>query len=84
MSYGFDSTAGLNNVTKPFNYHMHQMTRYLHNTLNGRKSEFNLDTLDLSEEFNHCSVLLYYAGTHLKKRAQMGFHTDCAYRHVVL
>ena len=81
MTYGFGRGAMCNQVTRPFNYYMHKITRFLHNTLYYRRSEFNLNSSDLSNEFNHCSMLLYYANKHLKKTARMGFHTDCTYNH---
>ena len=40
-----------------------------------------MDLADLSETFNHCTVLLYYAHPNFKKRAKMGYHTDVMYNH---
>ena len=39
----------------------------------------NLTSVNLSLEFNHCTVLIYYAGEHLKKKSSLGYHTDCVY-----
>ena len=39
----------------------------------------NLKGVDLSTKFNHCTVLLYYAGEGLKKSTSLGYHTDCVY-----
>ena len=70
-----------NFVTRPFNYYLHRIARYLHNTIYYRRSEFNLDLADLSETFNHCTVVLYYAHPYFKKRGKMGYHTDAMYNH---
>ncbi len=66
MTYGFESVPGSNKVTRPFNYYMRKIVRYIHNTMYYRRSEFNLNSADLSEEFNHCFMLLYYAKQVLK------------------
>ncbi len=49
MTYVFESDAGCNQVTIPFIYYMHKIARYLHNTLYFRRSEFNLNSADLSQ-----------------------------------
>ena len=33
----------------------------------------------MTYQFNHCSVILYYAGEGLKKSAKLGFHSNCVY-----
>ena len=72
ITYGFESTDGYNKVIRPFNFYMHKIARYFHNTLYYRRSEFKLNSFDLSEDFNHCSMLLYYANKHLKKNSTNG------------
>ena len=69
ITYGIGSgsnTIGggsLTCVTRPFNYYINQIASYLHKTLYYRRTEFLLNESDLSEQFNHCTVLLYYAHT---------------------
>ena len=87
VTYGIGSgsnstgSKALNFVTKPFNYYLHRISKYLHYTLYYRRSEFNLETSNLSETFNHCTLLLYYAHPTFKKEAKMGYHTDVTYNH---
>ena len=38
-----------------------------------------MNDVDLNTKFNHCTVLLYYAGKGLKKSTSLGYHTDCVY-----
>lgn len=70
-----------NFVTKPFNYHLHRMSDYLHDLLLDKRFELDLETIDLSYPFNHCTKLLYYAGINLKNSSSMGYHCDITYNH---
>ena len=83
MTYGSGSssiaTDPNNFITKPFNYYLYQIAACLHELLYYRRSELFLEDVDLSETFNHCTVLLYYAHPNLKHRSSMGMHTDIAY-----
>ena len=73
ITYGIGSgsntigSGSLTCVTRPFNYYIYRIASYLHKTLYYRSTEFLLNESDLSEQFNHCTVLLYYAHTELKK-----------------
>ena len=87
MSYGVnfvshDVGADPNKfITKPFNYHLHKIADYIYNLLITKRVQLDLQTVDLTNIFNHCTKLLYYAGDKLKKCASMGFHTDITYNH---
>ena len=43
------------------------------------KHYFNLASVDLSNKFNHCIVIIYYDGTHLKGKPSLGYDTDFVY-----
>ena len=87
MTYGVHSgnqavgTDPNNFITKPFNYYILKISDFIYNLLLKKRVEFDLQTIDLSLEFNHCTKLLYYAGSNLKKCSSMGFHTDITYNH---
>ena len=51
----------------------------IHDILCNNRKQFNLDGVDLSTKFKHCTVLIYYAGKGLKKSTSLGFHIDCVY-----
>ena len=76
ITYGIGSgsntigSGALTCVTRPFNYYLHKLASFLHKTLYYGRTEFCLNGSDLSEEFNHCTVLLYYAQNQLKKNQQ--------------
>ena len=42
------------------------MAEYLHEIINGNRELINLTGVDLSLEFNPCTVLIYYVGENLK------------------
>ena len=76
------STVGIdpnNFVTREMNEDMKLMCVELKELLTKNKSYFKLDDANLDLPFNHCTVLLYYAGDSLKKHARMGKHSDCVY-----
>ena len=68
-----------NFVTRALSHEMITMINDLHEMLCNHRKDFNLDKCDLSKKFNHCTVLLYYAGKGLKDNTSLGFHTDCVY-----
>ena len=55
------------------------MAKDLHEIINQNRELMNLTSVNLSLEFNHCTVLIYYAGEHLKKKSSLGYHPDCVY-----
>ena len=68
-----------NFVTRPMGPSMEILSSDIHTFLTQNKKHFNLETVDMTHQFNHCSVILYYAGDGLKKSAKLGFHSDCVY-----
>ena len=87
FTYGYNkcnssvNTDPLNFVTKPFTYYLHMLSKTIHALLVERQEELNLEGLDLSTPFNHCTALLYYAGPTLKPLSYMPFHCDVTYNH---
>ena len=57
----------LNFVTRKMTPHMKCMAKDLHKLISQNREVMNLTSVNLSLEFNHCTVLIYYAGEHLKK-----------------
>ena len=68
-----------NFVTRSLSVGMICMIEDLHNTLCNNMTLLNMEGVDLSTKFNHCTVLIYYAGEGLKKSTSLGYHTDCVY-----
>ena len=68
-----------NFVTRTLNENMLSMIDEINNLLNHNKVIFNLDDTNLTQKFNHCTILLYYAGIELKEKTTLGYHTDCVY-----
>lgn len=65
-----------NFVIKPFNYLLYKISKYLHNLLLDRRVDLDIEIIDFTTEFNHCTTLLYYADIKLNKLASMGYHCD--------
>ena len=86
-SYGYSkmnaavNTDPMNSVTKPFGYYLQNITNEVNKMLIERKTELDLEWMDFSTSFNHCTALLYYADPSLKKEAVMPFHCDITYNH---
>ena len=68
-----------NFVTRSLSDGMIYMIDDIYKMLNNNHKLLNLTGVDLSTKFNHCTVLLYYAGEGLKKSTSLGYHTDCVY-----
>jgi len=76
------STVGIdpnNFVTREMTEEMKSMSIELKELLVNNKKYFKLDDANLDLPFNHCTVLVYYAGKSLKNHARMGMHSDCVY-----
>ena len=70
-SVGMDPS---NFVTRPFSPSLHIIARELHLLINSNVQFFNLESLNTSLKFNHCSILMYYAGSELKIESTLGMH----------
>ena len=87
FTYGYNknnsavNTDPRNAVTKPFSYCLLRLSKAVHALLLKKKTELNLDGMDLTSCFNHCTALLYYAGKDLKPKSYMPFHCDISYNH---
>ena len=68
-----------NFVTRAFNKDLISISNDIHDMLCNNKKLFNMVGVDLSQKFNHCTILIYYAGEDLKKYTSLGYHTDCVY-----
>ena len=68
-----------NFVTREMTEEMNLMSIESNELLIKNKSYFKLDNANLDLPFNHCTVLVYYAGECLKKHARLGMHSDCVY-----
>ena len=85
--YTYGSGSGTSSVSiDPHNYvnrslsgGMMCMIEDLHKILTDNLTLLNMDGVDLTTKFNHCTVLIYYAGEGLKKSTSLGYYTDCMY-----
>ena len=68
-----------NFVTRPMCPLMKGIGNRLHDILLQNKERFNLMSVDISEPFNHCTILMYYADQNNERKASMGIHSDCTY-----
>ena len=66
-------------VTREINTGMKVMSDVLYEFLLQNRSHFNLDDANLSSGFNHCTVIIYYAGQSLKEAAKLGMYCDTVY-----
>lgn len=85
FTYGFGSgtsSVGMdpyNFVTRRMSPEMQYIGTKLHELLQRNRVFFNLEGVDLDQQFNHCTVIIYYADDCLKKQASLGMHCDCVY-----
>ena len=76
ISVGMDPD---NFVTRSMNKEMLEMSSCIYKMLCENKKLFNLENVNMKHPFNHCTVLIYYAGEGLKEHSKLGYHTDCVY-----
>ena len=69
-----------NFVTRAMCPYIIGISRKLHDMLIQNRDELNLNSVDLSEPFNHCTVLIYYADIETGRKSSMGMHSDCTYK----
>ena len=85
FTYGFGSgtsSVGMdptNFMTRKMTLEMNDIAVALHNMLLSNRQFFNLESVDLLKCFNHCTVILYYAGEDRKAYSSLGYHSDCGY-----
>ena len=66
-------------TVKPFSLSMTEMSIYFHSILVMNKNTYGLQTVDLSNGFNSCTILLYHSIKGTKDVSSMGMHTDVKY-----
>ena len=55
------------------------ISKDLHNLLINNVEYFNLTSVDLTQQFNYCTMLIYYANGSLKRSSGLGFRCDFTY-----
>ena len=75
-SVGMDS---YNFVTRKMANEMDYIATELHEILLQSQKFLNLESADLSQKFNHCTFIMYYAGANLKQNTSLRMHCDCIY-----
>ena len=68
-----------NFVTRVMTEEMICLSQELHELLLKNRSYFKLEHANLTLPFNHCTVIVYYAGEYLKESSKLGMHSDCVY-----
>ena len=68
-----------NFVTRALNSKMIAMIDDIHDMLRNNMELFDMTGVDIKQKFNHCTILIYYAGQGLKEKTTLGYHTDCVY-----
>ena len=56
---------------------MEYITTELHELLLHNEEFLNLESADLSQKSNHCTVIMYYDGASLKQISSFGMYCDC-------
>ena len=68
-----------NFVTREMIDGMKSLSSELYALLLSNKSYFKLHDANLEMPFNHCTVIVYYAGEASKEYSRLGMHSDCVY-----
>ena len=81
-TYGYKSSVGTDPakyITKPFDTDMHIMSKYVMSIIRKLYTEASTKVLDLTHEFNSCTVLTYFGDKTIKKQSKMAWHCDTKY-----
>ena len=84
-TYGYGSVTSsvgmepYNFITRKITNEMEYIATELHEFLLHNKKFLNLESAGLSQKFNHCIVIMYYAGDNLKQNSSLGRHCDYVY-----
>ena len=84
-SYGIGSGAVTvkqdpsNMVTRRMTFQMSCLAEYLHEHCLFNKSILGFDDVDLSTQFNHCTIIIYYTSPETKKVTTLPLHADSLY-----
>ena len=85
--YTYGSGTGISSVgmdrskffTRPFTPSLNIIARELHLLINSDVQFFDAESVNTNIKFNHCSILIYYAGSELKTESTLGMHYSCVY-----
>jgi len=85
--YSYGTGAGISSVgiditnfmTRELTPPMNELSIKLFEMLKCNRVKLNLENVDLSNTFNHCTVLMYYASDKIKKLSDLGKHCDCTF-----
>ena len=66
-------------VTRKMSYKMENIATELYELVLRNKKNPNIESTDLSQKFNHCTAIMYYAGANLKRNSPLSTHFDCEY-----
>ena len=76
VSFKIEGSDPYKLIIKPFPCEMEDMANYIYRFISTNKDELELNNVDLSNEFNSCTILLYHAIPGIKKESSMGWHCD--------
>ena len=85
--YSYGTGVGVNSVgidpsnlmTRELTNEMKDLSMELYNMLHHSRNKLNMDSVDLSVPFNHCTILLYYCSNDLKRESVINHHCDCTF-----
>ena len=63
-------------IIKPFPREMEDMASYIYNFILENQNELDRHDVDVTNEFNSCTILLYHALDGFKSQSSMGWHCD--------
>ena len=66
-------------MTRPFTSYIQKFSALIHQFLMTNRSSLHLDNVFLGDGFNHCTILLYYAGDGLRRESFLRPHCDSTY-----
>ena len=66
-------------VTRKMHPTIDLISKNLHKLLINNVEYSNITSVNLTQQLNHCTMLIYYADGSLKSSSSIGFHCDCTY-----
>ena len=76
LSFKSEGSDPFKMVIKPFPEEMNSMSNYFNEFLIRNKIELELEDVNLTKQFNSCTILLYHTLVDYKQSSQMGWHCD--------
>ena len=68
-----------NFVTQKMICSMDYIVSEIHEIILSNRTLFNLNGVDMSQKFNHCTVIIYHAGKDIQDKSVLGMNSDCIY-----